>query len=151
MVAKMSPLFPNEAINIKNHIEIFPKEGTVPELPEWKWIHTPGHTPGHISLFREKDRLLIAGDAFVTVRQDSLYKVLTQEIEITGPPRYLTPDWQASWNSIKTLAKLTPEIAVTGHGLPVAGNLLSTGLQKLAQDFDKIAIPNYGRFVEGVH
>ena len=50
------------------------------------------HTPGHISLFREKDRTLIAGDAFVTVKQEYLYKVITQEQEISGPPRYLTTD-----------------------------------------------------------
>ena len=40
---------------------------------------------GHISLFREKDRTLIAGDAFVTVKQEYLYKVITQEQEISGP------------------------------------------------------------------
>ncbi|ERN54371.1 hypothetical protein A33I_08100 [Alkalihalophilus marmarensis DSM 21297] len=35
-------------------------------------MHTPGHSPGHVSLFGENDRTLIVGDAFVTVKQDSL-------------------------------------------------------------------------------
>ncbi|MEC3557421.1 MBL fold metallo-hydrolase, partial [Bacillus thuringiensis] len=67
MVAKMSPLFPNEPIDLGNNVKALPTDGTVPHMPEFRWIHTPGHTPGHISLFREKERTLIAGDAFVTV------------------------------------------------------------------------------------
>ena len=35
----------------------------VPGLPDWQVIPTPGHTPGHLALFREADRALIAGDA----------------------------------------------------------------------------------------
>lgn len=86
MVAKMSPLFPNEPIDLGNSVKALPTDGTVPHMPEFRWIHTSGHTPGHISLFREKDRTLIAGDAFVTVKQEYLYKVITQEQEISGPP-----------------------------------------------------------------
>lgn len=59
MVAKMSPMFPNEPINLGNNVKTLPVDGTVPHMPGFKWIHTPGHTPGHISLFREKDRTLI--------------------------------------------------------------------------------------------
>jgi glyoxylase-like metal-dependent hydrolase (beta-lactamase superfamily II) len=101
MVAKMSPLFPNEAIDIGNHVQKLPDDGTVPGMPGFRWVHTPGHTPGHVSFFREEDEALIAGDAFVTVKQESLYKVITQEKEISGPPRYLTPDWPAAWESVK--------------------------------------------------
>ena len=35
-------------------------------MPGWRWIHTPGHTAGHVSLYRDSDRTLLAGDAFVT-------------------------------------------------------------------------------------
>ena len=48
--------------------EVPPSDGSIPNMPGWQWIHTPGHSPGHISLFREKDRSLIAGDAFVAVK-----------------------------------------------------------------------------------
>ena len=147
LVAKMSPLFPNEPINLGNHIEKLPSDGSIPFMPDFKWIHTPGHSPGHVSLFREKDRTLIVGDAFVTVKQDSLYKVFTQEQEINGPPRYLTTDWKSAKNSVSKLAALNPNLAITGHGLPMSGEELSTNLRKLVQDFDQIAVPDYGKYV----
>lgn len=86
LVAKISPMFPNEGVHLGNHVKPLPDNGELPHLSEWKWIHTPGHSDGHISLFREKDRTLIAGDAFITVKQDSLAKVLVQEREVNGPP-----------------------------------------------------------------
>ncbi|OES46418.1 MBL fold metallo-hydrolase [Domibacillus iocasae] len=148
MVAKMSSLFPNEPVDLGSNVRKLPMDGTVPHLPDFRWIHTPGHSPGHISLFREKDRTLLAGDAFVTVKQDSLYKVLTQKQEVSGPPRYFTTDWKAAKESVQELSSLKPAVAVTGHGLPMAGEELSKELEKLAQEFDNIAIPDYGRYVD---
>jgi glyoxylase-like metal-dependent hydrolase (beta-lactamase superfamily II) len=149
MVAKMSSMFPNEPINLAKHVEKLPPDGSVPKMPGFRWVHTPGHTPGHVSLYREADQTLIAGDAFVTVKQEYLYKVLTQEQEISGPPRYFTTDWKASWESVKKLAALNPFVAVTGHGLPMTGELLSNSLTLLANEFDRMAIPDYGKFIEG--
>ncbi|MGG2971570.1 MBL fold metallo-hydrolase [Geobacillus stearothermophilus] len=146
-IAKISPFFPNEPIQLGDRVHPLPENGTVPHLPEFRWIHTPGHTPGHISLFRPRDAALIAGDAFVTVRQDSLYKVLTQQIEISGPPRYYTIDWRAARESVRKLAALFPSVAITGHGAPVAGKELREGLTKLARNFDRIATPDYGKYV----
>lgn len=147
IIAKISPLFPNEAIDLGNHVQKLPVDGTVPQLSDFRWIHTPGHTPGHVSLFRESDRALIVGDAFVTVKQESLYKVLTQKQEVSGPPRYLTTDWQSAWDSVKTLEKLKPTVAVTGHGIPFTGENLSSSLEKLVNEFEQIAIPDYGKYV----
>ncbi|KKB34025.1 MBL fold metallo-hydrolase [Bacillus thermotolerans] len=147
MVAKMSPMFPNEPIDLGNNVQALPSDGTVPHMPGFKWIHTPGHAPGHVSLFREKDRALIAGDAFVTVKQEYLYKVLTQEQEISGPPRYLTTDWKAAKESVMKLDALNPAVAVTGHGLPMSGDLLTTSLKKLVNEFDQIAVPDYGKYI----
>ncbi|KIL51876.1 MBL fold metallo-hydrolase [Jeotgalibacillus soli] len=148
MVAKMSPIFPNEAINLGSHVQNLPKDGSVPFMPGWKWIHTPGHTPGHISLFHEQDRILIAGDAFVAVKQEYLYKVITQELEISGPPRYFTTDWQAAWDSVRKLSALKPRIAATGHGGVMSEELLTSSLDLLVSEFETIAIPDYGRFVD---
>ncbi|WP_019636194.1 MBL fold metallo-hydrolase [Paenibacillus fonticola] len=147
MVAKMSPMFPNEPIDLRNNAQSLPSDGTIPHMPGFRWIHTPGHAPGHISLFREKDRALIAGDAFVTVKQEYLYKVFTQEQEISGPPRYLTTDWKAAKQSVIKLAALKPAAAITGHGLPMSGELLTTSLEKLVNEFDQIAVPEYGKYV----
>lgn len=147
-VARMSQLFPNEPIDLGSHIQTLPTNGSVPFLPDFNYIHTPGHSPGHVSLYRKRDRTLIVGDAFVTVKQEYLYKVLTQEQEISGPPRYLTPDWKAAKESVIKLEKLKPITAVTGHGLPMSGELLTKSLNKLVNDFDQIAIPDYGKYVE---
>jgi len=147
MIAKLSGFFPNDPIDLGDRVQPLPSNGTVPFLSDFHWIHTPGHTPGHVSLFREKDRCLIAGDAFVTVRQDSLYEVLTQQIEISGPPRYLTIDWDAARESVQKLAVLLPSVAVTGHGMPVSGEKLREDLTNLAREFDKVAVPDYGKYV----
>jgi glyoxylase-like metal-dependent hydrolase (beta-lactamase superfamily II) len=147
MVAKMSPMFPNEPIDLGKNVKPLPSDGSVPHMTGFKWIHTPGHSPGHVSLFRENDRALIVGDAFVTVKQEYLYKVLTQEQEISGPPRYLTTDWKAAKESVIKLAALKPTAAVTGHGLPMSGELLTSSLEKLVENFDEIAKPDYGRYV----
>ena len=147
LVARMSPLFPNDAISLGNYIKPLPEDGSVPNLPNWQWLHTPGHSPGHVSFFRNADRVLIAGDAFVTVKQESLYKVLIQEKELSGPPKYLTTDWDEAWASVKLLEALRPEIAVTGHGIPINGNELRENLAKLARDFDKLAIPQHGKYL----
>ncbi|RHW38228.1 MBL fold metallo-hydrolase [Lysinibacillus yapensis] len=149
MIAKISPMFPNEPINLGRHVQLLPSDGSVPYMPGFRWIHTPGHTPGHVSLFRDSDRALIAGDAFVTVKQESLYKVITQEKEISGPPRYLTTDWKAAYESVKKLEALKPSAAITGHGLPMTGEELAENLQMLVREFDKIAIPDHGKYVDG--
>lgn len=148
LVAKMSPMFPNEPIQVGDHIETLPDNGTVPFLDDFEWIHTPGHSPGQVALFRESDKTLIAADTFVTVKQEYLYKVMTQEKEISGPPRYLTTDWEAARRSVEKLAELKPEVAVTGHGLPMKGEELRTNLEKLVLHFDDIAIPKYGKYVQ---
>lgn len=148
LVAKMSSLFPNESIDLGDYLKPLPDDGTVPHLPDFRWLHTPGHSVGHVSLFRDKDKLLLAGDAFVTVRQDKLYKVMTQEVEISGPARYLTADWEASKQSVERLAALQPKVAVTGHGLPMSGEQLGDSLTYLVENFTEIAIPDYGEYVD---
>lgn len=147
MIAKVSPIFPNEPIDLGDNVIPLPDDGSIPHLPAFRWLHTPGHSPGHISIFRDSDRTLIAGDAFVTVKQEYLYKVLTQQQEISGPPRYLTTDWEAAKRSVTKLLQLQPKVAVTGHGLPLTGEHLQTSLQYLVENFEQIAKPDYGKFL----
>lgn len=146
-MALLSFAYPNKARDFGDRVHPLPEDGSVPELPGWRWIHTPGHTDGHVSLFRESDRLLIAGDAFVTVKQESLYAVTLQKQEVHGPPAYFTPDWKAARVSVETLASLNPAIAATGHGIPMKGEELTQGLQTLLANFDDIAVPDHGRYV----
>lgn len=148
LMARMSPLFPRGPFNAGPRLGPLPEDGTAPHMPGWRWIATPGHSPGHVSFWRENDRALIVGDAFVTTAQESVYAALTQETEIHGPPMYYTPDWDAARHSVQTLAKLQPELAVTGHGRPLRGPQLRSGLDELARGFDNIAVPKQGRYVE---
>jgi glyoxylase-like metal-dependent hydrolase (beta-lactamase superfamily II) len=117
-------------------------------MPGWRYLHTPGHTPGHISLWRDHDRSLIAGDAFITTRQESAYAVLTQKPEIHGPPMYFTPNWELAEESVMKLAALQPELVVTGHGPAMQGAAMQEALSTLARNFKQIAVPEDGRYVD---
>jgi glyoxylase-like metal-dependent hydrolase (beta-lactamase superfamily II) len=151
-MAWTSPLFPR-CFDFGDRVRLLPDDGSVPGLErgsaaEWRWIHTPGHTPGHVSLFRESDRTLIVGDAFVMTRQESLFSVLMQKKELHGPPAYFTPDWGAAWDSVSTLAELRPRVAGTGHGPPAFGPELAQGLDRLEREFETAAVPAGGRYAE---
>src|SRR4029079_11793983 len=98
--------------------------GLVPGLPDWRWMHARGHSPGHVSLVRERDGAVIAGDAITTTRQESLISVMTQRQEVHGPPAYFTPDGFAAARSVRALAALAPCVLVSGHGIPMSGRPL---------------------------
>src|SRR3712207_1861136 len=102
-------------------LHTLPDSSSVPALPEWRHFHTPGHAPGHISLYREADGVLIAGDAFVTTKQESAISVMVQAKKLSGPPKYFTCDWQSAAWSVEQLAALEPEVVATGHGRPMRG------------------------------
>jgi glyoxylase-like metal-dependent hydrolase (beta-lactamase superfamily II) len=120
----------------------------VPYMPGWRWIATPGHAAGHISLFREADRALIAGDAFVTTNQETAYGAITQEPEMHGPPMYLTTDWEAAGNSVRALAALEPNLVISGHGRAMHGSAMQKRLQELASNFERIAVPGRSRYLQ---
>ncbi|HWI66368.1 MAG TPA: MBL fold metallo-hydrolase [Symbiobacteriaceae bacterium] len=147
LMARLSPLYPRRGIDLGARVQALPAGGEVPHLPDWRWIHTPGHTRGHVAFFRQRDRLLLAGDAFTTVQQESALAVMTQRPEIHGPPMYFTTDWAAAGDSVRRLQALKPATAVTGHGLPMSGETLERGLLLLAQNFERMAMPDHGIYV----
>jgi glyoxylase-like metal-dependent hydrolase (beta-lactamase superfamily II) len=147
LLAKIADFYPHEPVNIAEVVHVLPQDSRLPDFPEWEWIHTPGHSPGHVSFFRQKDKVLISGDAVITVRQDSLYKVLTQAKELNGPPRYFTNDWDSAKASVITLSELAPEFIVAGHGQYLSGGQLKSDLKNLAEHFDELAKPKFGKYV----
>lgn len=147
VLSKASWLYPNKPIDVVDRLHIVPPDGSVPFLPDWQYIHTPGHAPGHISLFRRRDKVLIAGDAFVTTRQESVLSVMFQSKKLSGPPKYLTYDWEAAGHSVKNLANLDPSVVATGHGKPMRGIEMQIALTNLAVHFEKEAVPKKGRYV----
>ena len=147
IMSRFSPLFPEEGINLGDRVRALPDSTDVPGMPGWRWIHTPGHAPGHVSLFRADDRTLVAGDAVCTTRQESAYAVLTQQKELTGPPAYFTIDWDKAEASIRRLASLKPAILATGHGETMRQTSLADDLAALARDFNVRVRPSRGRYV----
>jgi glyoxylase-like metal-dependent hydrolase (beta-lactamase superfamily II) len=148
MMATLSRFFPRGPIDVGGRLRTLPADGSVPGMPGWSWVHTPGHTEGHVSFWRASDRTLIAGDAFITTKQESAYAVATQEPELHGPPMYFTPDWESARTSVQKLARLEPALALTGHGRPLGGESLRQALHALADRFDTVARPKHGHAVD---
>jgi glyoxylase-like metal-dependent hydrolase (beta-lactamase superfamily II) len=147
LMAALSRFYPRGPIDVSHWLRELPGDGSVPELPDWRWIHTPGHSPGHVSLWRGADHTLVAGDAFITTAQESAYAVFTQEPELHGPPKYYTPDWDNAGASVSRLAALEPEVVITGHGPAMHGPEMRAALHELADRFEVVAIPPQGRYV----
>ena len=115
--------------------------GPLPGLPGWEWVHTPGHTPGHVSLWRERDRVLVAGDALATMDLDSYTEQVARHREFHRPPVPFTPDWQATRASVERLAGLRPRTVAAGHGLPITGDDTADRLAAFEVD-----VPEGGRY-----
>jgi glyoxylase-like metal-dependent hydrolase (beta-lactamase superfamily II) len=146
-MALLSPLYPTHPVDVGQRLRALAADHSVPDMPGWRWVHTPGHSPGHVSLWRSADRLLIAGDAFVTTKQESIYSAATQAPEMRGPPMYFTPDWPSAKQSVLNLAALLPDVVVTGHGQAMQGTEMRSALAELAERFDEVAVPKHGRYV----
>jgi maltooligosyltrehalose synthase len=91
----------------------------------------------------------LARQAKWSAKPIAAYAALTQELEMHGPPAYFTPDWSSSKGSVAALAQLEPELAVTGHGRAVRGPQMREALHALASNFDQVAVPEHGRYVDG--
>ena len=68
-------------------------------------VHTPGHTPGHCSLFLRDAGLLFAADALNVV-----------DGELVGPREDATPDVASAWESVETLSALDVAEVFCFHG-----------------------------------
>lgn len=79
-------------------------------------IETPGHSTGHLSFFRENDRLLIVGDVMTNMN------LLTTVPGLHEPPSLFTTNRQQNRESIKKLAGLKPKILCFGHGPVLVNN-----------------------------
>jgi glyoxylase-like metal-dependent hydrolase (beta-lactamase superfamily II) len=82
--------------------------GAIPGAAGWRWIWTPGHTAGHLSLFRSSDDTLIAGDA-VLPRITPTLGVNRQRADPVGD--YL--------DALDRIDAATPVLVLPGHGAPI--------------------------------
>ena len=108
----------------------------VPGLPDWLCIPTPGHTPGHVSYFRPSDRVLVTGDAVVTLQLNSLPGLVLGRQGLSGPPWYTTWNRPAARTSVARLAELEPRVLAGGHGMPMTGVETAGALRAFA---DRVA------------
>jgi NAD(P)-dependent dehydrogenase (short-subunit alcohol dehydrogenase family)/glyoxylase-like metal-dependent hydrolase (beta-lactamase superfamily II) len=109
----------------------------VPGLPDWTWVPTPGHAPGHVAFFRARDRVLLAGDAVLTVDATSLGGCLAWVLDrpprhAWQPPRYTNWNQGATEASLTLLASLEPRVIAGGHGAPLVGDAAAHELRALA-------------------
>lgn len=86
--------------------EILSAGQVLPMLDGLKVLETPGHTPGHLSFYAEKHKLLFAGDS-----------VSTNPGEILGNKvRFFNWNQEQMLASVRFQAALQPEIVCSGHG-----------------------------------
>jgi len=126
--------------SFKEVVRAFDPSTGVPNLPDWEYLHTPGHTAGHVSFFRPGDRVLITGDAVINVHLNSLWSFLLwgfgrNKQRLSGPPWYTTWSWRAAKESVVSLARLEPHVLACGHGLPMSGSRTAPALHAFAQSF----------------
>lgn len=142
-MAFMSRAFPHGGRDIGRHLTRLAGNRIV-EMPGWTWHHTPGHTAGHVALFRESDRVLLAGDAMATMDLNSWREQIRQRPRPSNPPAATTTDWDAARRSVVLLASLQPTVVAAGHGLPLVGAEVADALRTFCQTFRP---PVRGRYV----
>jgi glyoxylase-like metal-dependent hydrolase (beta-lactamase superfamily II) len=89
--------------------DIILKEGD--RVGSFTVMHTPGHTPGSISLYDPSRKLLFAGD---TIR--------FSDGKITCPPEQFTWDMAHAVRSIERISQLDFDVMLSGHGEPLRPN-----------------------------
>ena len=79
-------------------------------------VATPGHTPGHVSVFDSPGRLLVAGDAL-----NGTDAMGGESGGVAGANPQFTADLVAADDSVRKLASLDVDTILFGHGEPVVG------------------------------
>ncbi|HEY2769154.1 MAG TPA: MBL fold metallo-hydrolase [Solirubrobacteraceae bacterium] len=80
------------------------------EIAGFKVLHTPGHTAGHVALWREDDRTLIAGDVLFN------FQFAAGKPGLTQPVGAFNWDSAVNRDSARRLAALEPSLVCFGHG-----------------------------------
>lgn len=108
--------------------------GRVPGLTDWEFIHTPGHSPGHVVFYRRSDRTLLAGDVVLTA---PCWGVMSRLQRPARPPWIASWDWGLTKDAVAAIAGLEPLVLATGHGVPMAGPRVAHDLHVFAGHFSR--------------
>jgi glyoxylase-like metal-dependent hydrolase (beta-lactamase superfamily II) len=95
-----------------NVVSTFADGETLPFAGGLTVIHTPGHTPGHVCLYHQSSKTLIAGDAMVVENE-----------QLKGPRASATPDMETALQSLKKLEAFDIETVICYHGGRIQGDV----------------------------
>ena len=106
----VSPFFKARPFEVE---EILTDGQTLPASGGLRVVETPGHTPGHISLYAPASKILFCGDSMIS-----------EETGLQGSRPEATWNAEKAWESVHRQAELGATIVCAGHGLVVreAGN-----------------------------
>jgi hydroxyacylglutathione hydrolase len=92
-------------------------------------LEVPGHSDGHVALWRDSDGALICGDVFTNI------DTLTGLPGLHEPKSFFTPDPARNRESMRRLADLEPALVCFGHGRPLRNpGKLRAFVEKLPRD-----------------
>ena len=83
--------------------------GPLPGGGGWEWIHTPGHSPGHVTVYHPRRRILITGD-----------HVLPRISPNIGADLYADEPLSDYLASLRQLRELPVDLVLPSHGEPFA-------------------------------
>jgi glyoxylase-like metal-dependent hydrolase (beta-lactamase superfamily II) len=121
-----------EAGSLAGTVHPLGPDGSIPGVDGWRWVHTPGHTPGHVAFVRALDGVVISGDALLTLRVNAATGLLRGSQGLSAPPWYTTWDRGAARASIRAVAGLEPSVLGGGHGLPLTGPETAAAVREFA-------------------
>ena len=149
-IAMLSRVMPHNGYNLENRLRVLGADandantGSLPGLDGWRWVFTPGHSPGHVAFFRDADRALIAGDSVATLDMDSYLELAIKQQEVSTAGAPFICDWDRYEQSLQTVADLEPSLLACGHGIPMSGGEVAGDLERFTRHFSR---PPHGRYV----
>jgi glyoxylase-like metal-dependent hydrolase (beta-lactamase superfamily II) len=87
-------------------------------------LFTPGHTPANLSVYVPQQRVIYTGDCVV--------EGYLPNLEAGGPA-----EWRTWLGSLDRIAALRPEVIVPGHGMPLQGAGVSTGIDRVRRALER--------------
>lgn len=104
------------------------------EIAGFQVLHFPGHAPGQIGLWRERDRVALVSDVIYLLDSIRLGQHLPAG-EASVPHPAWGWDHAAAKDSVRKLAALEPAVVCTGHTEPLRGENLRATLERAAEKY----------------
>ncbi|MBS1880465.1 MAG: MBL fold metallo-hydrolase, partial [Actinobacteria bacterium] len=103
------------------------------EVAGFRVLHFPGHAPGLIGLWRERDRVALVSDVVYLIDSARLKPLPPGEASVPHPA--WAWDHQRAKESVRRLAALEPRLVGAGHGQPLTGSGLRGTLERAAEKY----------------